>query len=78
MFNFIKKIALSALSFFLLRIFFSRTKSFIDIDVERTNYCIDILLTERYVDTNYGFFIDCSNSEYGECSALLEGRSRLR
>jgi hypothetical protein len=31
-FNFIKKIALAALSFFLLRIFFSRTKSFIDID----------------------------------------------
>jgi hypothetical protein len=28
----LKKIALAALSFFLLRIFFSRTKSFIDID----------------------------------------------
>jgi hypothetical protein len=33
-FNFIKKIALAALSFFLLRIFFSRTKSFIDIDMK--------------------------------------------
>jgi hypothetical protein len=31
-FNFIKKIDLAALSFFLLRIFFSRTKSFIDIE----------------------------------------------
>ncbi len=36
MFNFIKKIALAALSFFLLRIFFSRTKSFIDIDYTNT------------------------------------------
>jgi len=30
--QFQKKIAIAALSFFLLRIFFSRTKSFIDID----------------------------------------------
>jgi hypothetical protein len=32
--QFHKKIALAALSFFLLRIFFSWTKSFIDIDYE--------------------------------------------
>jgi len=39
-FNFIKKIALAALSFFLLRIFFSRTKSFIDIEdiINRMGY----------------------------------------
>ena len=35
-FNFIKKIALGALSYFLLRIFFSWTKSFIDIDGTRS------------------------------------------
>jgi hypothetical protein len=33
-FNFIKIIVFEALSFFLLRIFFSRTKSFIDIDLK--------------------------------------------
>ncbi len=37
-FNFIKKIALAALSFFLLRIFFSRTMSFIDIDSETLSF----------------------------------------
>jgi|LakMenEpi03Aug12_release.lakeMendotaPanAssembly.Ray.scaffolds.fasta_scaffold4659227_1 hypothetical protein len=42
--------------------------------VERTNYT-NILLTKHYGDTNNVFFIDCSISESGECSALLEGKS---
>ncbi len=41
--QFHKKIALAALSFFLLRIFFSRTKSFIDIDFSQFNYAFLVI-----------------------------------
>ncbi len=48
-FNFIKKIALAALSFFLLRIFFSRTKSFMDIDTS----CIIQDIFNKLYNTRY-------------------------